>query len=167
MRTSNIRPAHRILPMLACEYYQRLYNTKTGHCRLSPVISGRLQRCSGTRGQCGGEMASRKSSGQFCSAISCTNSRRKNPGLSFCRFPKDESRYGPTILAEIWRDLYKREWNCDSTYNIKWPRSDTVSPLGIVLIVGCSTWFSSKDPEVYWKWIQPLVLIITKQILQQ
>lgn len=41
----------------------------------------------------------RKSSGDFCSAINCTNSRQKNK-LSFFRFPKNEERYDhrPVLL---------------------------------------------------------------------
>ena len=29
----------------------------------------------------------------FCSAINCTNSKLKNPDLSFFRFPCDDKRY--------------------------------------------------------------------------
>jgi hypothetical protein len=29
----------------------------------------------------------------FCSAMNCTNSKLKNPELSFFRFPCDEKRY--------------------------------------------------------------------------
>ena len=63
----------------ACRYLQSLYTVSSNIIQMESSCKKTNTNPGGTR--------------TFCSAINCTNSKLKNPNLSFFRFPSEEKRY--------------------------------------------------------------------------
>ena len=74
-----------VLSLTSCERYIANKN-------LNLLWEGKLYNVMAEkRDSCGRK---RKSGTTWCSAPNCTNNKRKNPYLSFFRFPKDTARWG-------------------------------------------------------------------------